>query len=533
MAVALLKFTQDANVGGDGEALVGDLADPFEIANSDNTGIGSWEIQILEVPYGSAVTKGVLAQANSSTPAGSVTPDVAGGWWRIQLRVWPQANRQGTPDTDIRCFGVPGTNGLIAPPPQVWPLPLPHPSSGRPGAKPNEINVGGQDGGWAGQGNDGLLRHAIRLIGIGDVVGPAGATADALALFDGTTGKLLKVGVTLAALLGSLSAGRPDLFGAGTDGPLTASSGTTTLTRDTYYSTVTLSGTAKIDTAGYRLYMQAFDATNAAAGSIVCTVGAGGNATASSASNAGGVGISNTARPLGGSGDGGAGGDNVGVAGAGNAGTSVSIANGGAGGAGGAGGTSGGAGGTAGASTSRQAVYVHERDLSVASATTGYNLIRGGAGGGGGGSGGTSSGGHGGGGGAGGAVMWVAIGELITGVSTPAGVIAATGGAGGSGAAGQATNHGGGAGGGGGGGGWIHCLVGKRTGPAVPDFFKASGGAGGAGGASGGGTGSAGAAGTGGEGGLVVLINMAANTVTVSTRGAASGATGGTAPLAA
>ena len=36
--------------------------------------------------------------------------------------------------------------------------------------------------------------------GSGDVVGPSSATADAVALFDGTTGKLLKNGVTVAAI---------------------------------------------------------------------------------------------------------------------------------------------------------------------------------------------------------------------------------------------------------------------------------------------------------------------------------------------
>lgn len=36
--------------------------------------------------------------------------------------------------------------------------------------------------------------------GGGDVVGPASATADAVALFDGTTGKLLKDGVTIATI---------------------------------------------------------------------------------------------------------------------------------------------------------------------------------------------------------------------------------------------------------------------------------------------------------------------------------------------
>lgn len=37
-------------------------------------------------------------------------------------------------------------------------------------------------------------------VGTGDVVGPASATADAVALFDGTTGKLLKDGVTVAQI---------------------------------------------------------------------------------------------------------------------------------------------------------------------------------------------------------------------------------------------------------------------------------------------------------------------------------------------
>ena len=36
--------------------------------------------------------------------------------------------------------------------------------------------------------------------GTGDVVGPASATADAVALFDGTTGKLLKNGETIASI---------------------------------------------------------------------------------------------------------------------------------------------------------------------------------------------------------------------------------------------------------------------------------------------------------------------------------------------
>lgn len=168
MPVALLKFKQAAVVGSAGEALLGDLAADFEISNSNNADVGSWELQILEVPFGSGIAKGVLAQANGSTPTGSFTPDVAGGVWRIQLRVWPGINRQGTVDTDIRWIGVLGTNGLLVPPPMVWPEPFPDPRSGRPLAKPNESNFGGALNGWAGNGSDGLVRHALRLIGSSD-----------------------------------------------------------------------------------------------------------------------------------------------------------------------------------------------------------------------------------------------------------------------------------------------------------------------------------------------------------------------------
>lgn len=180
MATALIKFKQGATQGDDGEALIHDLDDPVEVENSDNAGVASWEIQILEVPYGSAVDLGVLAQGNGAVPLASFEPDVLGGCYRIQLKVWPLINQQGDPDTDIRCVGSLGTNGLMVPPPQEWPEPLPHPSSGRPGAKPDELNFGGQVFGWAGTGNDGLLRHALRVLGPGGVgpEGPQGPQGD-------------------------------------------------------------------------------------------------------------------------------------------------------------------------------------------------------------------------------------------------------------------------------------------------------------------------------------------------------------------
>lgn len=203
MPVALLKFTQHLTVGADGQALFGDLLHAFQVANSNNADVASWEIQILERPYGSAVPTGVLAQANGSTPAGSFTPDIAGGVWRIQLKVWPLINRQGQVDTDIRWIGVLGANGLLAPPPMIWPEPLPDPRTGRPGAKPNEGNFAGSLNGWAGNGADGLLRHLIRLAAGtgGNVVGPGSSVAGHVATFNSTTGLLLADGgIALSAL---------------------------------------------------------------------------------------------------------------------------------------------------------------------------------------------------------------------------------------------------------------------------------------------------------------------------------------------
>ena len=46
------------------------------------------------------------------------------------------------------------------------------------------------------------------------------------------------------------------LYGDGSDGALVASSGTTTLVRDMYYTNVTLSGTAKINASGFRIFVQ-------------------------------------------------------------------------------------------------------------------------------------------------------------------------------------------------------------------------------------------------------------------------------------
>ena len=54
---------------------------------------------------------------------------------------------------------------------------------------------------------------------------------------------------------GILGATQISLFGTGADGNVTISSGTTTLTRDMLYNNLTLSGTGKINTAGFKIFV--------------------------------------------------------------------------------------------------------------------------------------------------------------------------------------------------------------------------------------------------------------------------------------
>lgn len=166
MSAALLQFTQGGNVGGNGQALVGSLGSSVTVNNTVNTGIGSWQIELVYVPVGSAVSTGVIAHNdNSSTPTTTFTPDVTGSY-RIVLKVWNGINRVGTPtDTDIRVFAVPETRtSLIKPPYQAWPQPLPLTPSGSPGAKDDEMNFNAQSDGWVGTGSDGLMDDVIKAV---------------------------------------------------------------------------------------------------------------------------------------------------------------------------------------------------------------------------------------------------------------------------------------------------------------------------------------------------------------------------------
>ena len=142
---------------------------------------------------------------------------------------------------------------------------------------------------------------------------------------------------SLAYFNGSVAASVPTTFGDGSDGDVSLSSGTTTLTRDTYYNNLTLSGTAKIITAGYWLFCKdTLDLTNAPADAITWT---GNNGSASATTTGGAAGAAQTTTVLAGGTAGGAGGTGVvGVGAQATAPVAIPLGNGGAGGAGGSGG---------------------------------------------------------------------------------------------------------------------------------------------------------------------------------------------------
>ena len=136
-------------------------------------------------------------------------------------------------------------------------------------------------------------------------------------------------------------------FGDGSDGAVSLSSGTTSLTRDMYYQTLTISGTANIITSGFRIFVSdPLDITAAPASAITNSGSAGGSSATTTGGTAGSVTGTNTVGPGTAGTAGGTGGTGAGAQAA--APTAISVGNGAAGGTGNAGGTgSGGAGGAA------------------------------------------------------------------------------------------------------------------------------------------------------------------------------------------
>lgn len=312
-------------------------------------------------------------------------------------------------------------------------------------------------------------------------------------------------------------------FGDGSDGNLTIR-GALTLTQPLYANILTIDVGAVLNPAGYPIYCKVLDLTNAPAGSITRRGNNGVNGANTTAGQSGGTAL--PAGLLGGSGGG-----TAGAAGAPNAGTASGApsaqtpSNGGSGGnsgASGAGGSGAGAAAGAGGAASSPTKFGRFEQQFL----RGASIVLGGGGGDGGNSGGgdganTSRGGPG--GGSGGGVLAIYAGEIITGVSTPAGVIDAGGGTGGT----QsnpppAGNVGGASGAGGGGGGYVFIAYIKKTGSPVAGLITAKGGNGGNG-APALGTGVGGNGGNGGNGGRIQLLNVTTGVGTETI-----GATGGT-----
>jgi hypothetical protein len=156
MVAALIVFDQ-GGPGTPGQALEGTTSVLVTVTNDDDTDVTSWSIDLLDVPSDSALVPGNLGAAATGTPSASFTPDVPGAY-RVGLTVSDGVDS----NIDIRNFGVRNSRGIIVPPYQKLPDPLPLTGTGTPVDKPDELNFGGVSRGWAGTPGLGLLEQFIR-----------------------------------------------------------------------------------------------------------------------------------------------------------------------------------------------------------------------------------------------------------------------------------------------------------------------------------------------------------------------------------
>jgi len=306
-------------------------------------------------------------------------------------------------------------------------------------------------------------------------------------------------------------------FGDGSDGDLTLTSGTTTLTRDMFYRNLVISGTATIFFGSYRIFVsETLDLTNAPANAIQRNGNSGGNASGSTGGSGGGVLGANTV--------GGSAGTVAGTAGATGVTTinTVVVATGIASqitSLGGSNGASGGGGASVGSLNPRVQVLsqinsFYRVDHQI---LRGASLFGGGLSGPGGTSGagdGTNLGAGGGGGGSGGPVICIFAKTIARDTTTAAGCISVNGGNGGNGAASTLGTTGGGGGGAAGGGGVVILYYANLTGSIAYNAIRAFGGNGGNGGNSVTASRSAGQGGQGGSGGRILLFDVTVGTIT-------------------
>jgi hypothetical protein len=330
--------------------------------------------------------------------------------------------------------------------------------------------------------------------------------------WDGITWKLLAA--SKLSLFGE-NAVELLFFGDGSDGDVTISSGTITLSRDTYYNNLTINGTGQLRPNSFKVFVAGkLDLTEAPVNAI------NGGSTIPVINNTGtgatGIGATQQTGTLGVGG--------IGIAGVsggtpagknGGKGGSPTTALGGLSGKGGDGGAgSAGDGGIGGENNTPKAITTHNLFKLSTHVKTVTTVIDGGCSGGSGASGGgdgTNAGGGGGGASHGGRVVYIACKELETSQVTAQRAISVYGGAGGNTANFNTGNRGSGGGAGGGGGGVIYCIVGKRLGPPVTNLMSANGGNGGnAGNAAG--TGLGGQGGQGGGSGRIIVFDLTTDT---------------------
>jgi hypothetical protein len=137
------------------------------------------------------------------------------------------------------------------------------------------------------------------------------AANSVLATPDGTTGvvsvrslvandipNISAAKITTGVLSPALGGAPLGFFGDGSDGALNISSGVTTLSRDQFYSSVTISGSARLNPNGFKIFVSGtLDLTNAPANAISITVvngnngGAGSGGSATTTLTAGSLGV--------------------------------------------------------------------------------------------------------------------------------------------------------------------------------------------------------------------------------------------------
>lgn len=340
--------------------------------------------------------------------------------------------------------------------------------------------------------------------------------------------------VSVASQLSSSPSQQLIFFGDGSDGTVSISSGTTTLTRDMYYSNLTISGTGSLNTASWRVYVKNTLTLDAAPANALFNGNAGGN-NGTAAGSGGGNGLVLADATIGGGSNGSNGGAGSTTTGAQAAASTTKNGNGGGSNTGGAGGSSGAnTGGAARAGgTTANALPIRRWATEFLNGTTLLGGGRGSPGGGGGAGDGTTSGGGGGGGATGGGAVYVSARIISRTGSTAAGAISANGGNGGNGGSPTAgTNPAGGGGASGSGGGWVYLAYGTLSGTTATNAISANGGSGGTGGNARG-TGGGGSGGASGDAGRITILNLDAGTVSDTLGGAgasgsaASGISGG------